>query len=167
MIESLPAEPVLATPPAIAYYNLSRGVLCGPPANARFMRLQSTWCEQKRWEDILWTTPPDLYYHLALGDTVIVHDQSEKPRLTRAQWQGLSWIRHVVSTTWYGAAEPEFSRSGMLVSGYWEEQYGRLSDRVLTYVGRFGEWAIDGPGLLEPCDCDIDRTALELERMVA
>jgi hypothetical protein len=96
--------------PMIPYYNLSRGTLCGPPKDARYCRIQSTWLEQKRWEDVLLAVPVDMYYHLAQGHKIIVHDQSEKPRLSRAQWQGLSWIRFATNIAWYEASPAEFSR---------------------------------------------------------
>jgi hypothetical protein len=138
----------------IPYYNLSRGTLCGPPKDARYCRIQSTWLEQKRWEDVLLTVPVDMYYHLSQGHKIIVHDQSEKPRLSRAQWQGLSWIRFATTIAWYEASPAEFSRSGMHVNPYWNQQYAQLSAHVRTFVGRFKEWAVsDSAVRLEPCKC--------------
>lgn len=136
----------------IHYANLSRGVLCPVEAD-RVIRLQSTWCEQKRWADVLWTTSPDLLYHLAIGDACVIHDQSEKPRQTRACWQGLSWIRYATGRAWYDAADPEFSRTGMNVTPYWQEQYRGLDDRVITYLKAFRKYAGIFPGDLSACNC--------------
>jgi hypothetical protein len=136
----------------VEFVNLSRGLSCSVE-QPRYMRIQSTWCEQKRWADVLWTLPADAYYHLAQGYRCIVHDQSEKPRQTRAQWQGLSLVRFVCGVAWYETAPAEHSRSGMHISPYWAEQYNGLPERLLTYVARFKEWAVGGPVRLESCTC--------------
>lgn len=137
----------------IEFANLSRGLLCAPD-DARIMRLQSTWCEQKEWDKVLMTTSPELYYRLAQGDEIIVHDLSEKQRETRAQWQGLSWIRVATSLAWYEVTPVEFARNGMNVTSYWVKQFGKLDRKTKRYVRRFAEWCDPHlQGDLRPCAC--------------
>jgi hypothetical protein len=95
------------------YRNLTRGLLCGPK-DSKVLRIQSTHCEQQRWEQILWQIPDQLLWDLARGRTVIVHDQSERARETRAMWQGLQLVRIVTETAWFGhpTGHYEFSRGG-------------------------------------------------------
>lgn len=129
----------------IHYVNLTRGLECPHldtlPTPPRMLRIQSTWCEQKRWADILWTVGPDLYYHLAVGEVVTVHDLSEKPRQTRATWQGLSWIRAACQLAWDGRVQlPECSRGGMDLTGYWYQRWRALPERVHTHVEYFGRY---------------------------
>lgn len=137
----------------IEFVNLSRGLLCGP-SDGRIMRLQSTWCEQREWDRILMTTSPELYFRLAQGHKIVVHDLSEKRRETRAQWQGLSWIRAATSLAWYQVTPTEFSRNGMNITDYWVKQFGKLDKTTKTYVRRFAEWTDPyTQGVLSPCSC--------------
>lgn len=112
----------------VHFRNLSRGFLCGcSPSSAHIVRIQSTACEQKRWGAILHEVGGDFLYNLAIGNTCVVHDRSERDRETRACWQGLSWIRYATHRAWRDTAPPpEFSRGGMVITPYWEEQFWGL-----------------------------------------
>lgn len=120
--------------------NLSRGVLasnqCPVPRGTTvyMVRIPSTWCEQKRWNDILVTLPPDVWMSLAVGAPCVMHDRSEKPRPTRATWQGLSWIRFAVNTAWDLPVADEYSRSGMKVNRYWTEVFVGLPKSTRTML---------------------------------
>lgn len=139
--------------PDIEFVNLSRGLICGP-SDGRVMRLQSTWCEQKEWDRILMTTSPELYFRLAQGYDIIVHDLSEKQRETRAMWQGLSWIRFATSVSWYEVAPVEFARNGMNITSYWAEQWQKLDRSTQKYVRRYREWVDrEMQGTLQGCGC--------------
>lgn len=118
-------------PDILHYANLTNGVICAPEGSA-FTRIPSTWCEQKLWSKVLYGVGPDILAVAAAGRTVVVHDQSERQRQTRAQWQGLSWIRYACSVAW-GLEEPEeCSRNGWDVTPYWRRMYASLdkSDRA-------------------------------------
>ncbi|GAA1624029.1 hypothetical protein GCM10009733_020840 [Nonomuraea maheshkhaliensis] len=122
----------------VHYLNLTRGLLCAPHVpNPRYLRLQSTWCEQKRWADVLWTLGPDFYQHLASGP-VTVHDVSERPRTTRACWQGLAWVRFACERLWDASANPAIVRSGHDMTAYFARELTRLDDRVTKFVRYFG-----------------------------
>lgn len=133
------------------YINLTRGALCPhlddlDPiylAMVRYVRIPSTWCEQKRWGDILTSLGADFYMDLARGVDVTVHDVSEKDRETRAMWQGLEWVEYACTRTWYRGDEDRVqwvSRSGMNVRRYWDAAYKSLGDThlaLLRYYGNF------------------------------
>jgi len=133
------------------YVNLTRGALCphlrndswSGSADYRYVRIPSTWCEQKEWDRILTTLGADFLMDLAQGVQVSVHDFSERPRETRAMWQGLEWIRYALIRTWYPSDESRVawtSRSGMTVASYWNAQYLRLNRNtvgMLEYYGNF------------------------------
>ena len=95
------------------YRNLTRGLLCGP-IGSKVLRIQSTHCEQQLWAQLLWQVPDQLLWDLARGRTVIVHDQSERDRETRAMWQGLQLVRIVTETSWFGepTGQYHFGRGG-------------------------------------------------------
>lgn len=129
------------------YQNLTRGKLCHhfkegriQPVDVRTLRVQSTHCEQKQWGRILETVGADLLYALTQGTFCIVHDVSEKDRETRACWQGLSWIRYACQRAWEVEPKQEFSRGGVILNPYWEEQWKGLDRKVrhaVIYYNQF------------------------------
>lgn len=123
------------------FVNLTRGLLCGCDIqHPHFLRIQSTHCEQKLWGRVLHDAGPDLLMHFAWGEPVTVHDLSEKPRVTRALWQGLPWIRYATERIWNGSALTEpMVRGGVSVSGYFDEQFRLLDKSVVKWVGYFGK----------------------------
>lgn len=137
----------------VHYANLTNGVLCAPQ-NGRFTRIPSTFCEQKMWGRVVYGAGPDLLTALARGASVVVHDQSEKQRVTRAQWQGLSWLRYACSMAW-GLEEPvELSRGGANVTGYWRGAWLGLDSPDKAWLRYFGRFAQDLAVVdLRPCDC--------------
>lgn len=136
----------------VHYRNLTRGLLCDCAIpESRVIRLQSTWCEQKRWNDILTHLGADLYYNLAIGRTCIVHDVSEKDRETRACWQGLAWVRFVTQQLWYGEAEPVFVRRGFNATDYFTEQLRCLDERTVRAVTYFRQFTGQERGTLNSC----------------
>lgn len=118
--------------------NLSRGLLSRCLAHEGdvtcTVRIPSTWCEQKRWDDILVTLPPQMWILMSLSVPLIMHDVSEKPRPTRATWQGLSWIRYAVNSAWDLPVPAEYSRSGVNVSGYWAKVFNGLPRSTRTLL---------------------------------
>lgn len=146
------------------FLNYSRGLLandgkCGIDRDLPVyaLRIPSTWCEQKRWNDILVTLPPDLWLSMAYGQPAVVHDRSEKARATRAVWQGLSWVRYATNAAWDLPVAAEVSRSGMNVNSYWAEQFHALpksTRNLLKYWLNF--YRGDGSSVnLRGCDtCD-------------
>jgi len=92
------------------YVNLSNGIEALPElvevrADVRFMRLRSTDCEHKHWADIITNLPDDFLLDLAAGRRVIVHDRACSNRahgLSRAQWQGLAWVRYALTRADWG-----------------------------------------------------------------
>lgn len=146
----------------VHYLNLSRGQLCaGHVPNPHFLRLQSTWCEQKRWADILWTLGPDFYINLARGP-VTVHDVSERPRTTRACWQGLVWVRFACERLWEGPEHPAIGRNGQDMTPYFTGELGRLDDRVRTFVRYFRSHYQGRPLSLDVCSGLSTQTADDL-----
>jgi len=136
------------------YANLTNGMFCPclrGEADA-FCRIQSTHCEQKRWGDVIVGAGPDLLMRLAMGEKCVVHDVSERPRMTRALWQGVPWIRYACERSWGIGVSGVASRSGMNVTSYAEQCYAELSDPVRAHLAYFGRWSQRGPVQLHACD---------------
>lgn len=94
----------------IHYANLTRGVKCAP-ATAKVCRIQSTQCEANAYDRVLLSVPDELIALVALGQFVVVHDYSEKPRETRAMWQGLTLARMMMELRWFGELRARYHTS--------------------------------------------------------
>lgn len=119
------------------FRNLTNGVLCAPADSRGSVRIGSTTCEQHDWSAVLRQAGVDMLALLAQGHTVYVHDQSERERRTRAQWQGLSWIRYACARAWGVEPAQEFGRNGMNVTGHWQSTYAGLGRPDLNYLRYF------------------------------
>lgn len=61
-----------------------------------FIRIQSTACEQKRFEEIVVTLSDDFLMSCAMGRNCIVYDYGANKTIPRAIWQGLEWVKFVL-----------------------------------------------------------------------
>ena len=67
-----------------------------------FVRIQSTWCEQKRYGDIINALSDDLLMNLAIGNECYIFDASRRKRGSRALWQGVNFIRDALMFFLFG-----------------------------------------------------------------
>lgn len=127
-------------------------------SNVRFLRIQSTACEQKRWEHILLDLSPDFLLLSSLGKIVVVYDFGAKKDVSRAIWQGLEWIKYVFSRSWL---KKEYSLTGRAKSmgNYFYNEYRFLSKNtksMLDYYGKYSVGLIDIKGISLPTCHDGD-----------
>jgi hypothetical protein len=101
-------------------YHLRSGVIAG------YCRIQSSHCESKAWDRLLWAVPDDMLARMSLGQHVVVHDVSEKDREPRSMWQGLELIRYVAEVEWLGTANPVTGRGGTSMEFYFGHVYRNL-----------------------------------------
>ena len=126
----------------IYYLNLTNGLerLDRGPADQhqwRFLRLQSTWCEQKLWEDIIWSSvSDDLLFNLAVGNLCIVVDYGARKQEPRAVWQGLEWVKFVLHMRWYGVRYEPTGRCET-AGKYFYDQYCRMGPRTAAKLDYF------------------------------
>ena len=109
------------------------------------MRLQSTWCEQKRWADILAALPDDFLARAALGEEIVVLDYGARADVPRAIWQGLEWVKYALHRSWFEEVYTPSGRAGPM-KFYFGAQYQELNERVLTrlrYFRRFATGQLD------------------------
>lgn len=101
------------------------------------MRLQSTHCEQKLWSEVLRSVPDDFLFRLALGFECRVYDYGANKTVPRAIWQGLEWVRYVVTRRWTGNIINPKGRAEKMKQ-YMNEQYLKLSRREKARLDYFG-----------------------------
>lgn len=96
------------------------------PVSVHFVRIQSTWCEQKRWKEII----QDLDYTFLMACRVVkdvcVIDYSAKKLVSRALYQGLPWIQYCLNRYWYGIEDEPVLVKHFDCTKYFKEQYDKL-----------------------------------------
>ncbi len=108
-----------------------------------FIRIQSTACEQKRWNDLLREVDANLLMNLALGHRCVVYDASAKRDVSRALWQGVELLRHCLIRAWGIPTEkmPDCPRGGESMWQYFEDVWNNELDvrtkRRLRYFRNF------------------------------
>jgi hypothetical protein len=120
------------------YVNLTGGIECIERLGLkdyRFIRIQSTACEQKRWDFILQDLDYDFLMSLALGERVVVFDTSKRG-MSRAVWQGLKWVEYALNRRWFDK-EVEVIVRGHNASGYFRQVYGSLDNRTFRKLDYF------------------------------
>lgn len=107
----------------------------------QFIRLPSTACEQKLWDEICYNIDNNFLMNLALGNECIVVDYSSKHQSPRAIWQGLNFVYYTLNRLWFDDVLTEVKmRNGFNASTYFDEQYHLLSKKTkkrLLYFKRF------------------------------
>lgn len=113
------------------FVNLTNGIEVAPYLKSfSFIRIQSTACEQKRWDFIIEDLDHNFLMSLALGLECVVYDYSAKKKIPRALFQGLVFIEFTLNKRWHGLDYIPIVR-GNNVLKYFNHVYHRLSKRSL------------------------------------
>ena len=128
------------------YINLTNGleILEQENHDYRFIRIQSTACEQKRWDYILLDLDNDLLFNLAVGNRCIVYDYSNTSDVPRAIWQGLGFIQYCLTRAWFGRIFPVDSK----MRGYFDTVYRGLPKTVMSKLNYYKKFIPDNQGKL-------------------
>ena len=101
-----------------------------------FIRIQSTACEQKRWDFLLQDLDYNFLLWLAQGKRCIVYDYSSKKAVTRACYQGIEFIKFVLNKRWLNKDYIPIVRSNNVFK-YFDEVYRKLEDRTFKKLDYF------------------------------
>ena len=84
------------------YINLTNGVEAIPTLQGdyRFIRIQSTICEQRLWDRLIQDLDYDFLMNLALGHKCVVYDFGARKPIPRAVYQGLEFVKYVLNRRW-------------------------------------------------------------------
>jgi hypothetical protein len=127
------------------YVNLSQGlraILQYDLKDYRYIRIQSTWCEQKRWADVLMVLSDDFLMNVALGHECIVYDYGARKKVPRSVWQGLEWIKFVLYKIWYNKVYEVKGRLNKSTQQYFDEQYNLLSKKVKNKIKYYKKFTV-------------------------
>ena len=84
------------------YINLTNEVEAIPKIQGdyRFIRIQSTICEQKLWDRLIQDLDYDFLMNLALDHKCVVYDFGARKPVPRAVYQGLEFVKYVLNRRW-------------------------------------------------------------------
>ena len=123
------------------YINLTSGLeFLDKIPDAKFIRIQSTLCEQKQWSRIIEDLDYDFLINLAQGKTIMVYDTTAKKKIPRALYQGVEFIRYALERRWFDNVNVEAFVKEQNVTQYFASQYALLTERAkkkLDYVKKF------------------------------
>ena len=106
-----------------------------------FIRIQSTACEQKRWEFILQDLDYNLLLYLATGATCNIIDCGAHHTDSRALWQGVEWIKYTLNRRWFNRIIIPMVRKNNC-SSYFNDQYKKLSKNTLKKIDYFKKFLL-------------------------
>lgn len=109
------------------------------PMPIGFIRIQSTYCEQKQWGKILRELDYSFLISIVTGEAVYVADYSAQKKEPRALYQGLEWIKFVLYKRLLGINKVAYVKD-YNVTEYFEQQYKKLTKEDLQkidYVKKF------------------------------
>lgn len=137
------------------YLNLTNGIeylkdwelheektICKPIGSVRFIRIQSTQCEQKNWDMVIQDLDNDFLLNLAIGRHITVVDYSNHiNRAARAVAQGLQLIRYVLERRWFNRKVIPIVYN-FNCSKYFDEVYRKLDKRTLKKIDYFKKFLL-------------------------
>lgn len=125
------------------YLNLTNGIEYLKDCRCDgFVRIQSTALEQHRWDFILQELDYTFLLDLARGCEVEVIDYSAKKKQSRANYQGLPFIKFVLDLIWFDNLQESFVKD-INVTNYFLSEYSRLSKRTFKKLKYFRDFLND------------------------
>ena len=84
------------------FINLTNGIEAIPFLdNYEFVRIPSSYCETKSWDNLLFSLDSNFLMNLAVGNTCIIYDYSQNKEMPRALYQGVEYIKFVLYKRWF------------------------------------------------------------------
>lgn len=105
----------------------------------KFVRIQSTYCEQKLFDRLIQDLDYNFLFDIAQGNIIRIYDTSRNKKQSRALYQGVEFIKYVLNRRWLNKDNKAYVK-GMNVTDYFEVKYNSLSvvtKKKLDYVKKF------------------------------
>ena len=125
------------------YINLTCWIEAIPKieGEVRFIRIQSTWLEQHRFDDLILSLDYDFLMNVALGRECVIYDYGARKPIPRAVYQGVEFIKYVLNRRWLGKEyKTNVSRNHkhkMNSDKYFNQVYLSLSRKALNKLDYF------------------------------
>lgn len=124
----------------IHYVNLTNGIEKIPELeDFRFIRIQSSHCEEKKFDLVLRNLSDDFILNCLLGHQINIYDFGARKEIPRAVWQGVEWIKYIFNL-YFLDIETIPITNGVNCLKYFQEQSRKLPEDVkkkLSYHKKF------------------------------
>jgi hypothetical protein len=148
----------------INYINLTNGIEAIPQLmDYRFIRIQSTLCEQKNWDRLIQDLDYDFLMNVAIGNECCVYDFGTKKPISRAVYQGLEFIKYILYRRWLNQEyqtdccrcknKEEHSRQN--ANNYFDKCYKNLNDRTKKKLDYFKPFVVGEINIIAVTDSTI------------
>lgn len=134
----------------INYINLTNGIesLLKLPTGFRFIRIQSTICEQKKWDRLIQDLDYDFLLNVAIGNECVIYDYGARKPIPRAVYQGVEFIKYALYKRWLNQeyltdcnrSNGEHIRKDC--NSYFESCYKNLEDRTKKKLDFFKPYVV-------------------------
>lgn len=137
----------------ITYINLTNGLEAIPSlaGDYRFVRLQSTLCEQKLFDQFIQEVDYDLLMNLALGRECQIIDFGSRSEIPRALWQGCAFLCYILEREWLKLPPPKHYYTQKSNDGpeidcgqFFEYKWNRLARRTKHKIEYFEKFLAPG-----------------------
>ena len=126
------------------YVNLTNGIEAIPHIDKsyRYIRIQSTACEQHLWDNIIQDLDYDFLMNLAIGNECIVYDYGANKPISRALYQGLLFVEYVLYKHWLKVdhiplLKRGYNSEGINCERFFSKAYFGLEKRTLKKLDYF------------------------------
>lgn len=134
----------------INYINLTNGIEAIPylPVGYRFIRIQSTLCEQKNWNRLIQELDYDFLMNVAIGNECTIYDYGARKPIARAIYQGVEFIKYVLYKRWLDQEYLTDINKGNKdhirrdCNSYFESCYKNLDDRTKKKLDYFKPYIV-------------------------
>lgn len=134
----------------INYINLTNGIEVLPslPNGFRFIRIQSTFCEQKLWDRLIYDLDYDFLLNVTVGNECVIYDYGARKPVSRAVYQGVEFVKYVLHKRWLNEeyltncnrSNGEHIRKDC--NSYFESCYRNLDDRTKKKLDYFKPYVV-------------------------
>ena len=130
----------------INYINLTNGIEAlskfESGETVRFIRIQSTVCEQKMWDRLIQELDYDFLMNVAIGNNCLVYDYGANKPIPRAMYQGIEFIKYSLYRRWFNKCydtniRRSKTKNGQSCNKYFDECYNKMEDRTKKKLDYF------------------------------
>lgn len=147
----------------INYINLTNGIesLQTLPSEFRFIRIQSTICEQKLWDKLIQELDYDFLLNVAIGNECVIYDYGARKPVPRAAYQGIEFLKYVLHKRWLNKeyltdcnrSKGEHFRKDC--NSYFESCYQNLEDRTKKKLDYFKPYVVGEINIVTVTDATV------------
>lgn len=126
------------------FINLTNGIEAIPDIinvtnDINFIRIQSSHCERRKFNQILQDVDNNILMYLALGYECIVYDFAANSEVSKAVYTGLEWIRFVLYKRWFNIEYIPYIK-GKKVKTFFDKYYKEIDYKLKRKIDYYKKY---------------------------